>query len=184
MLVCALACIGLPPDALADGGGSFTLKVDRHAVRSGEAFTASATAPTTCQWLLEWNGDRRVGAGRALAASYTAPQVTRPTRITLHGTCFYSSSGAQRHGSSARSATSGASQRVTVTVPPSWRHSEVITVLPPGGAVSPPASSGGGHHGDGLPGTGGPALAVLIAALCALLAGSAAVRASTHRLPA
>jgi hypothetical protein len=188
VLVSVLVSIGLAPAALAEGGRRFALSVDRHVIHSGEHFTATATATYTCQWMLEWNGDRRVRSGRTFTAAYTAPAVTRPTRIPLHGTCFYSPSEGRRidvGGNRAVGTARGMAQSITVTVPPSWRHTVVVTVLPPGAAVSPPASGGGSAHPGGvIPNTGGPALLVLLAALGAVLVGSAMVRTSSRRVSA
>jgi hypothetical protein len=186
VLVAVCVCVGLAPAAQADPGPAFTLTVDRHVIHSGERFTATATATTGCDWVLEWNGDRRVEDARTSVATYLAPQVSRPTRIALHVTCFYVPSRGQRsegRGRSTAFTAEGPSQLVTVTVPPSWRRSLVITVLPPGSAVSPPGAGGGfGHPGGSLANTGGPALWALIAGLGAVLVGSAAVRTSPRRL--
>lgn len=186
VLVVALSCVAGAPAAQADRGPRFTVTVDRHVVRGGERFTSTATATTECAWILEWGGDRRTTSARTLVATYSAPEVTRPTRIPLHATCFYAVSGNPRTNDRAgtnASVASGSTQRVTVTVPPSWRHTVVITVLPPSSAVSPPTSGGGpGHPGAGIPNMGGPALWALLAGICAVLLGGLAVRTSPRRV--
>jgi hypothetical protein len=174
VLVAVAACVGLGPTAQAGSGPAFRVTVDHPSVRSGQRLTATATATTSCDWVLEWNGDRRVDHARASAATWSAPQVSRPTRIPLHATCFYTSSAPSRHRGVA--AGGGAGQRVTVRVPPSWRHTLVVTVLPASSVVSPPTAAGGPHPGGTLPGTGGPALWLLLTGLGAVLVGGAAVR--------
>lgn len=184
-LVALLACAGLASPAQADRGPAFALTVDRHPIHSGEPFTATATATTRCAWILEFDGDRRTADARTLVTTYTAPPVSRPTKVPLHGTCFHDPS--RGRSSSDRGGTvplsDGSGQRIAVTVPPSWRQTLVITVLPPSSAVSPPGSGGGpGHAGGGLPHTGGPALWILLTGLGAVLVGGAAVRNSPRRL--
>jgi hypothetical protein len=180
VLVAVGACVGLGPSAQADSLPAFRLTVDRHVLHSGQSVTATATTTTRCDWLLEWNGDRHVEHARTSTATWTAPQVSRPTMIPVHATCFYAS-GAARPDAAPRA--TGPGQRVAVTVPPSWRRTLVVTVLPRGSEVSAPGTVGGaGHPGGGLPGTGGPALWILFAGLGAVFVGSATVRSSPRRL--
>jgi hypothetical protein len=169
-VVLALVSIALAPASQAEPGPRFRLAVDRHAVHAGERLTATATATTDCTWLLEWNGERRSQVSRTLATSFVAPAVSRPTRITLHGTCFH-------HGT--RPAGSSARGNLAAFVPPSWTHTEVVTVLPPGAVVSPPHASGGPGHPGALPGTGGPALLTVLAGLVLVATGSVLVRRSS-----
>jgi hypothetical protein len=181
VLIAALGSVGFATAAQADPDARFELTVDRHVVHGGEQFTATATANVGCDWVLEWNGDRRVKATRVLVATYTAPPVSRITRIPLHSTCFYDPPSAQR--SSARDTSPAAwdhatTQRLTVTVPPSWRRTIVITVLPRGSAVSPPDIGGGLTNGGGLANTGGPMLWLLLVGLGSVLTGAVAVRTS------
>jgi hypothetical protein len=172
-VVATFASFGMAPTAQADPGPGFRLAVDRHAVHGGEQLTAIATAATGCTWLLEWDGERRVAQGRSLTTSFVAPAVSRPTRIALHGTCFYR--GVRPSHSSARGT-------LAAYVPPSWRHDTVVTVLPPGVAVSAPHASGGPGRPGGLPGTGGPSALSLLAGLLLVVAGSVLVRRSTPRV--
>jgi hypothetical protein len=150
--------------------------------------TVTGTSSTTCTWLLEWNGERRIGRDRAaFTSSFLAPQVSRPTRIPLQGTCFYDSPASRpQHGSDPRDTqppSSTSRSTFVVRIPPRWRHTVVVTVLPPRSAVSAPGTTGGpGHPGGGLPGTGGPALWLLLTGLGAVLVGSVAVRTSPRRL--
>jgi hypothetical protein len=183
MLTVAIACLGLAP-AHADADPRFSLSVDSRAVRGGQLLTVTGASTTRCAWLLEWNGERRIGRDRAaFTGSFTAPQVTRPTRLPVQGTCFYDlpTTRAQRGGQGdTRPPGSTSRSTLVVRIPPSWRHTIVVTVLPPGSEVSAPGSGGGpGHPGGlpgGLPGTGGPALWALIAGLGALLVGTATLR--------
>jgi len=181
VLVAVLACVGPVPASQADSDHRFKLTVDRHALRSGQRLTVTASAPTRCVWLLEWHGDRRHVEGSVFTTTYIAPQVSRPTRIPLHGTCFYNEpAGARTAPTSAAAASNRSALTITVTVPPSWRQTVVVTVVPPGGTVSPPHQGAGspGTGGGGLPNTGGPMFWLLIAGLASLIAGGTAASRS------
>jgi hypothetical protein len=185
MLVVAAAGVGLAP-AQADADPRFSLSVDSRAVRGGQPLTVTGASTTRCAWLLEWNGERRIARDRAaFTASFTAPRVTRPTRLPVQGTCFYDVPATRgQHGPRGNPRAPGSTSRSTlvVRVPPSWRHTVVVTVLPAGVAVSAPGTAGGpGHPSGGLPGTGGPALWLLLAGIGAVLAGGAVVRVRPPR---
>lgn len=167
LLATAVLSVVLATASSAEPGPRFRLTVDRHAVHSGEQLMVAATATTTCTWLLEWSGERRAQEGRAFATSFVAPPVSRPTRVSLRGTCFYR--GARPQQSAGRGT-------LAAFVPPSWTHTTVVTVLPPGAVVSPPHTSGGHGHPAVLPGTGGPALPALLAGLALVVAGATLVR--------
>lgn len=173
-LIATFSYLAIAP-AAAQRGPTFTLSVDRHVVHSGESFTATAVAPGECAWILEWDGDRRTSKATRVVATYTAPQVTRPTRVPLDGTCFYdlARDRAGKNRSTTPSHGSGSAQRLMVTVPPKWTDTVAITVLPAGTAVSPPALAGGPGDTGGLPSTGGPALEPLLAGLTAVALGAA-----------
>lgn len=183
-LVTTLAGVAIAPAARAVRGPTFALTVDRHVVHGGESFTATAVGRAECAWILQWDGDRRASKAARMVATFTAPQVTRPTKVPLDGTCFHDA--ARNRAGEDRGATtsrrSGSAQRLLVTVPTKWTHTVVITVLPAGTTVSPPASAGSGA-GDagGLPGTGGPALEPLVAGIIAVLAGAATALTSRGR---
>lgn len=186
VVLAVLGSLGFAPTAQADPPPKAKLSVSRHVLYSDQKFTATATANTTCDWVLEWNGDRRHQVATTLTATYTAPRVTRVTKIPLRGTCFPRQPSApprEARAPKAAAAGSGASQRLTVIVPNSWKHTITITVLPPGSAVSPPDDGNGTppNNGGELPDTGGPALWLLVAGLWAVLAGAVAVRSSPRR---
>jgi LPXTG-motif cell wall-anchored protein len=182
LVLAVLGWLVLAPAAQADADHHFNLAVDRHVVRSGGQFTATARGDVACNWTLEWNDVVRHGDARVFATTYTAPEVARTTRIPLHGICFHDQSRVQRssrHAMTQASVGHGASQLLTVTVPPGWRREIVITVLPRRSAVSPPSQGGPGHGAGGiLPNTGGPTFWILLAGLGSLLVGAVAATRS------
>lgn len=170
-------CLGVPVAAGAAPVPVVALTVDRAVLFSGETVTARARANANCSWLIVWAASKQVRTGRTASVAFTAPVVTRPTRIPLRARCF------ALEGTPTPSATSapdqpghgGASQKLVVTVPPSGADTVTVMVLPPGnGVVSPPGDRG--VQPGGLPGTGGPARALLLAGLASLLGGVLAVR--------
>jgi LPXTG-motif cell wall-anchored protein len=158
-LVAGLALLGFSGPAQAYPDVRIDLSVNRSVLYGGQSFTATAKSDgITCAWRLEWNGDVRHGAssgGHDFVTSYHAPQVKRVTKIPLHGTCTYASSG-----------TRGAT---------AWERTIMITVLPPSTAVSPPVG------GSDLPNTGGPNLLYLLGGIGLLLAGATAVTVARRR---
>ncbi|MBO9523606.1 MAG: LPXTG cell wall anchor domain-containing protein [Nocardioidaceae bacterium] len=178
-LVTVLAVsLGAPGPALAaPKDPAFTLKVDRHTVRGGQTLTATATAQVVCDWIIEWNGERRHVRATRIVTSYVAPTVARPTKMPLRGTCVVAPAPI---AGPARSTAQPDQQSVVVRVPPHSSHTVGVTVLPPGTDVSPPDPGGGvggeGTGPGGLPSTGGPPLWLLAAGLGALLAGALVVR--------
>lgn len=186
-----LAC-AVPASARPAGPGAspFTLTVDRPVVIGGEQIVVTARSRYTCQWLIEWNGERRIHAGKTFSTTFTAPTVAKSTRIALNGTCFYTAPKPRRTVARSRAPRPAAAdtdaQTIIVRVPPSWRHVIVITVLPPGSIVSPPGSGshhhgGGGVGGVGLPNTGGPAFWLLLVGLASMVVGATAVRSASRR---
>jgi LPXTG-motif cell wall-anchored protein len=159
-LVVVLAIMGWQAPAQAYPEVQISLTVNRHVLYGGQTFTATADANVTCAWDLEWNGDAR-DANRAPNATfnttYTAPDVTKITKIPLHGTCGYDAA----ETPSARSAAT-------------WQRTIVITVLPPSTAVSPPI-------GGDLPNTGGPNVLFLLGGLGLLVSGATAVIIARRR---
>jgi len=175
LLVAALVlCLGSTVVADASTVPTVRLTVDRKAVFGGEVVVASARASAHCSWLITWGTEREVRSGRSASASFTAPLVTRPTRIPLRARCFVFPA-APAQPAPDQPGRGGGTQRLNVTVPPSGEDTVTITVLPPGNGVSPPGD-GGVEPGGDLPGTGGPARALLVAGLASLLAGVLAVR--------
>jgi len=174
-LVVLISLLALAFPARADSAAQFALKVDRKVLFSDEQFTATATSKIDCDWILEWNGERKHADTRRLSATFTAPTVTRVTKIPLKGRCFYAPPAQPKPGRAA-AVRGGASQRIQVTVPPSWTRTIVITVLPAGSAVNPPDDGG-----SELPDTGGPDRWLLIVGLGAVLAGAVTVREAARR---
>lgn len=172
-LVVLISLVALSLPTRADSAARFAVNVDRKVLFSGEQLTATATSRVDCDWILEWNGERRYEATRRLRATFTAPVVTKLTKIPLKGRCFYAATGSADKAPAARG---GSSQRVLVRVPPSWTTTVIVTVLPAGGAVNPPETGGGE-----LPDTGGPDRWLLLLGLGAVLAGSVVVRSSARR---
>ena len=155
-LLAVLAVLGFQPSAQAYPDVQINLTVNRQVLYGGETFTATASSQNaTCSWTLEWHGDVRKKADTyKFVTTYTAPEVTKTTKIPLHGTCAYTAPTA----------------RGTAT----WERTIMITVLPPSSAVSPPGSSD-------LPNTGGPNLLFLAGGLALLLAGATAVTVARRR---
>jgi LPXTG-motif cell wall-anchored protein len=159
-LLTVLAVVGSSSPAQAYPEIQINLEVNRSVLYGGEDFTATASSNgTTCSWTLEWNGVVRNGTSsdgdnNPFKTTYTAPQVSKVTKIPLHGTCEYTSP-------SARGAAT-------------WSRTIMITVLPPSSAVSPPG-------GSDLPSTGGPNWIFLAGGLLLLLSGAIAVTVARRR---
>jgi LPXTG-motif cell wall-anchored protein len=166
-LIALLASVGLAPAAHAYPDVSIDLTVNRQVLYGGESFTATGTSDVTCAWNLTWNGVEKSGTGTngsPYVTSYTAPAVTKITKIPLNGTCTYTPPTSRTTAkASAASAT--------------WHRTIIITVLPRGSAVSPPTSGGGSD----LPNTGGPNLLFLLAGLVLFGAGVSAVFVARRR---
>jgi hypothetical protein len=132
------------------------LTVNRTVLYGGQTFTGTATSNVPCDWTLAWNGVVRTHHANDFVSTFTAPNVTRITKIPLHGTCVYVLARAFTGRVLARAATTA-----------TWQRTIVITVLPRG-TVSPP-------H---LPPTGGPGLPILILGLVLAIAGAALMLAA------
>jgi LPXTG-motif cell wall-anchored protein len=157
-LVAVLAILGSQTPAQAYPELSIDLSVNRSVLYGGENFTATAKSTgVTCAWTLEWNGDSRNGVsstGAPFETTYTAPEVSKVTKIPLDGVCSYTAPTAR-----------GAA---------TWERTIVITVLPRNAAVSPPG-------GSDLPNTGGPNRLFLAGGIVLLLSGAAAVTIARRR---
>lgn len=169
-----IGMLGLAGPASADDQVHFTLKVDRHVLYGGQSLTATASAKGVCDWILEWNGDRRHVKATSFSTTYVAPRITKRTKIPLHATCV--AAPARRNQASRAAAPAGDAQAIVVRIPAHTSHTAVITVLPPGSAVNPPDIGGGVDGAGGLPNTGGPSWWLLVAGLGALVVGGATVR--------
>jgi LPXTG-motif cell wall-anchored protein len=160
-LIAVLAMLGFSGPAQAYPEVSINLTVNRQVLYGGETFTATASSTNTvCAWTLEWDGIVRTGSSATddpFKTTYTADEVTKITKIPLHGTCSYAG-------------TTNTSARGAAT----WTRTIIITVLPRSSAVSPPG-------GSDLPNTGGPNLLFLAGGLALLLAGATAVTVARRR---
>ena len=167
-LVGLLAVIGLAPAAQAYPEVVIDLTAHPTVLYGGETFTATATSNVDCDWTLEWNGDSRdKNASKKFVTTYTAPDVTKITRIPLHGTCVYELPDGATPVTGKVSAKAAAGPLTT------WKRTIMITVLPRGSAVSPP--------GDDLPNTGGPDLWILLAGLGLVGVGTAVTLRSRRK---
>jgi LPXTG-motif cell wall-anchored protein len=168
-LVGLLAIIGLAPAAQAYPEVIIDLTAQPTVLYGGETFTATATSNVDCDWTLEWNGDSRdKNASQEFITTYTAPDVTKITKIPLHGTCVYTLPDGATPVTGRQAAKAAAGPLVT------WKRTIMITVLPRGSAVSPP--------GDDLPNTGGPNLWILLAGLGLLGVGTAVTLRSRRKV--
>ena len=164
-LLALLAVVGFAPSASAYPDVTIDLTAKPQVLYGGETFTATGSANVDCGWNLEWNGVTRTGSstsGAPFSTVYTAPEVTKVTKIPLHGTCSYLDP-------TARSA-----QRSAAT-PATWTRTIIITVLPRGQAAPPTDNS------TDLPNTGGPNIAYLLAGLGLLALGATAVTVARRR---
>jgi len=155
-----LAMLGLSAPAQAYPELRIDLTASPTVLYGGQSFTASATSDVSCSWTLSWNGSARRGhsnTGTPFTPSYTAPKVTRITKIPLRGTCVYDAAATP-------TARAGATVKRTV----------MITVLPRSTAVSPPS-------GSDLPSTGGPNLLFLLGGVALLVSGATAVTVARRR---
>jgi hypothetical protein len=165
-LVAVLTIIGSSSPAQAYPERKFELDANRTVLYGGQSFTATAIGNVTCDWTLSWNGDSRNASREpndAFQTKYTAPDVTKVTKIPLRGTCAYDLD----------ETPSEPTFRAAVT-PAVWTQKIIITVLPRNAAVSPP---GGGN----LPSTGGPDWRVLAGGLVLLVSGATAVIVARRR---
>jgi LPXTG-motif cell wall-anchored protein len=163
---------------------TLTLTVDNIAINSGARLIVTARSNGACQFLLEWNGIRRIQrAGEKFRTTFVAPDVTSLTKIVVHGTCFYTAPRPpqlkSRPGSPRRVGNTDA-QTFEVFVPPSLQRSVTVTVLPAGTVINPPGGDGGG---TGLPNTGGPNLWFLMVGLIATILGALTARFGRRRQP-
>ena len=169
-LLALLAAIGFATPASAYPDVTIDLTAKPQVLYGGQTFRATGSANVDCDWTLEWNGETRTGSstsGSPFSTVYTAPDVTKVTKIPLHGTCAYldptTRSSAQR--SAARAA----------ATPATWTRTIIITVLPRGQAAPPT------DNGTDLPNTGGPNIAFLLGGLGLLLLGATAVTVARRR---
>lgn len=167
-LIALLAAAGLAPAAHAYPDANINLTVNRQVLYGGETFTATGTSDVSCDWHLSWNDVVRTGQGSEgspYRTTYTAPAVTKVTKIPLHGTCTYTQPTARQ--AAARAPRSSA-------VSATWERTIMITVLPQASAVLPPTASD-------LPNTGGPNFLFFLAGVGLLMVGASAVVMARRR---
>jgi hypothetical protein len=149
------------------------IHLSRTILASGDPFTVSARANVTCDWIVEFHGERRHTIARSIRTTFTAPEVTRRTRLNVVATCVVHSPPAQHREISA-AAGSGSPrdmQALVVRIPANATVDPPVTVVP-GPVVEPPHSGG---HG-GLPNTGGPSLWLIELGLGLVLIGTTTAR--------
>ena len=163
-LIAALAILGFSAPAQAYPDVQIDLSASPTTLYGGQTFTATASSEgTTCNWTLDWHNTVRLGSSfskNPFTTTFTAPDVSKVTKIPLNGTCVYSAP-------SARGAAT-------------WHQSIMITVLPRNVAVSAPGGPGGAGGSD-LPNTGGPNMLFLAGGLVLLLSGATAVTVARRR---
>lgn len=164
VLVGTVASVGLAPSAQAYPEAVCNLEVEAQVVRSGVDVNATCTLTTVDS------------AARAAAEPETNWVMTfnGETR-TGTGPSFSASFPAPEVSERTELTLTVVGTRGDLTC----QRSATITVIPADGQVSPPGDD------DGLPGTGGPRLALLFAGLGLVLAGGAAIRQSRkgHDVP-
>ncbi|RNL62200.1 LPXTG cell wall anchor domain-containing protein [Nocardioides marmoriginsengisoli] len=176
-LATVLLLIGLLVPAPAQAAEKLRLTVDRHVLYGGQQLVVTARSSVDCGFAVTWDGDSRGGTGRVLVAAFTAPTVTRITRIKVHAACFLGTGPKAKPAAAPARGSAGPRQRLTVTVPTSLRRTVVVTVLPRGSAVSPPDTGGG----TVLPSTGGPDRLLILLGLGSALVGAGLVATCRKR---
>jgi len=135
-------------------------------VVEGSTFTAKASSNISCDgWTLAFDGTAEKGSGKVFSADFTAPDVSKTTKLPLVGTCGYDDtklSSAPATAANAATVVPAASQALSRTI--------TITVLPKGG------------DGDGaLPDTGGSNLPLLLIGGMLVVAGGGVTYAARRR---
>lgn len=133
-----------------------SLSAEDYTLVSGETFEVTASSSTECAWGFRWDGVNRAVRGTQFLTSFEAPEVTKPTEVTLSGVCTYADP----------SGRSGAAEK---TITPA---DLVFTVRP--AAASPNA-------GASLAGTGGPDRLVLLSGVALLFAGATVAMVARRR---
>jgi len=183
-----LALLGLLVTPTAQAAGAqiprITLQLSATTVTSGSPLVVTARANALCDWIVEFNDERRHSIERSVRTTFTAPVVTERTRLNVAVTCVVHTPPRppQQAGTATGPGSQHDAQAVMVQIPARATVDPPVIVLP-GTAVEPPHGPGGGHHG-GLPGTGGPERWLLLAGLTSLLIGSVLVRLRRPSLPA
>lgn len=169
-----LGLFGMPVTAEAAAAQPhITVHLDRTTVTSGTPIIVIAHANMSCDWIVQFHGQRMHTVGRAVRASFIAPDVETRTRLKVAVTCFARTTLQPRaHDAAAAARTGRSAEIVLVRVPAKATVEPPVVVLPPGGVVEPPQTGGNG----GLPNTGGPRQLLLELGVGALLVGATLVR--------
>lgn len=134
-------------------------------VIEGSTFTASASSNISCDtWTLSFDGTAEKGSGKAFSTGFTAPDVTKKTKLPLVGTCDYDDADLSSAPAAANAAAvvPAASRALSRTI--------TITVLPKGA------------EDDGaLPDTGGSNLSLLLIGGMLVVAGGGVTYAARRR---
>jgi hypothetical protein len=136
------------------------MRSDHEVVRSGDTFTVTAASNVGCNWELTWNNDERAGSAAQFEATFTAPDVTKISKLPLQGVCTY------------------ADPSKTARAAASSPHELTITVLP--------VANGTAAHSNAasLAGTGGPDQMVLLSGVVLLFAGATVAMVARRRAEA
>lgn len=155
MFIALFATVGFAPSAFAYPELTCNLTVDPQVVYEGESFTATATAAEVT------SPARASATGDDISWVMTFNGDSR----TGKGAVFVQTFTAPQVTASTKYPLTATSTSTAGTC----THTVDITVLPLGAVVSPPGGQGG------LPNTGGPDIAFLIAGIVLLLGGGVAV---------
>jgi LPXTG-motif cell wall-anchored protein len=129
------------PGAQAYPESVCTVSVHPQRVVGGNPITVTGSSTVSHTWTFRFNGQTATGKGATFTHKFQTPKVTSERTIVVHAQC-----------------SGGAEQQIPVVVEPA------NAAGPQGGSTAP-------DHNGILPGTGGPALWILLAALALLLLG-------------
>jgi hypothetical protein len=141
-LLASLTVLLTGPGAQAYPDSVCTITVQPQRVVGGDPITVSGTSTVSHTWTFRFNGHSATGTGTTFSHKFATPKVKVGRTIVVHAMC-----------------NGGADQEIPVLV------DAAHGVAGPGqGAVAP-------DHNGILPGTGGPALWILLIALALVLLG-------------
>jgi hypothetical protein len=168
-LASAVTLVTTAPSASAYPAPVFDLSVGHQVVVGGNPFTATAQASVDCSgWTLRFLDQTATGHGTRLVHTFATPVVQKKTVYRLTASCTYAQ-------------VSGAAGRAIQVRTATWSGDVPITLLPRGSGAAGPSAGGTTDHNGVLPGTGGPAFWVLLAAVLLLLAGLTTLVRSRRR---
>jgi hypothetical protein len=155
-LASAVTLVATAPSASAYPDAVCTVSVQPQRVVGGKPITVTGTSTTSRTWTFTFNGQTATGKGTRFRHVFATPTVTKQTTLQVKGSC-----------------NGGAVQVVPATVLPGDGAG--------GGTSGPGQGAAEADHNGILPGTGGPAFWVLVAALLLLLAGLGTMVRSRRR---